>query len=183
MLYSSSPLGRLLALLRCQMSHPRGHRFWRASVLLLLALTLGGGITAAAHAQTRHPPPSAVRCPSPANPQKLYFECVGQPFDAIEETLTKDWAGWRTELHRLGITPTASYTTQLMGNPSGGRSQGFTYSGTLQTAINWDLDTLLRIPACCSTLAAPGPRARPFRPIILATALWCRAPTVLQITA
>ena len=42
----------------------------------------------------------------------------GQPFDFIEETLTKDWAGFRTELSRLGITPTASYTTQLMGNPA-----------------------------------------------------------------
>ena len=60
------------------MSHPCSYRFWRASMLLLLALTLGGGIAAAAHAQT-HQPPSAVRCPSPANPRKLYFECVGQP--------------------------------------------------------------------------------------------------------
>jgi porin len=128
------------------MRHPRGYRSWPASVLILLALTMGGGMAAAAHAQTPHPPPSAVRCPSPANPRKLYFECVGQPFDAIEETLTKDWAGFRTALHSLGITPTASYTTQLMGNPSGGQSQGFTYSGTLQAAIFWDLDTLLRIP-------------------------------------
>ena len=136
------------------MSHPCGHRFWRASMLLLLALTLGGGIAAAAHAQTRQPPPSAVRCPSPANPRKLYFECVGQPFDALEETLTKDWAGLRTELRRLGITPTASYTTQLMGNPSGGQSQGFTYSGTLQTAINWDLDTLLRLPGLLFNVGA-----------------------------
>jgi porin len=136
------------------MSHPCGHRFWRASMLLLLALTLGGGIAAAAHAQTRQPPPSAVRCPSPANPRKLYFECVGQPFDALEETLTKDWAGLRTELRRLGITPTASYTTQLMGNPSGGQSQGLTYSGTLQTAINWDLDTLLRLPGLLFNVGA-----------------------------
>jgi porin len=127
------------------MSHPCGYRFWRARTLLLLALTLGVGMTVAAGAQTR-PPPSAVRCPSPANPRKLYFECVGHPFDALEETLTKDWAGVRTALRQLGITPTASYTTQLLGNPSGGQSQGVTYSGTLQTAINWDLDTLLHIP-------------------------------------
>ena len=136
------------------MSHPCGYRFWQASMLLLLALTLGGGIAAAVHAQTRQPPPSAVRCPSPANPRKLYFECVGHPFDALEETLTKDWAGVRTELRRLGITPTASYTTQLMGNPSGGQSQGLTYSGTLQTAINWDLDTLLHIPGLLFNVGA-----------------------------
>ena len=135
------------------MSHPCSHRFWRASMLLLLALTWGGGIASAAHAQI-HQPPSAVRCPSPANPRKLYFECVGQPFDAREETLTKDWAGFRTELRRLGVTPTASYTTQPMGNPSGGQSQGFTYSGTLQIAINWDLDTLLHIPGLLFNVGA-----------------------------
>jgi hypothetical protein len=127
------------------MRHPCGHRYWRASMLLLLALAWGGGMAAAAHAQTPQPPPSAVRCPAPANPRKLYFECVGQPFDPLEETLTKDWAGVRTALRRLGITPTASYTTQLMGNPSGGQSQGLTYSGTVQTAINWDLDPLLHL--------------------------------------
>ena len=59
------------------MSHPCGHRFWRASMLLLLALTLGGGIAAAAHAQTRQPPPSAVRCPSPANPRTVVLRMRG----------------------------------------------------------------------------------------------------------
>jgi porin len=135
------------------MSHPCGDCFCRARMLLLLALTLGVGMTVAAGAQTR-PPPSAVRCPSPANPRTLYFECVGRPFDALEETLTKDWAGVRTALRRLGITPTASYTTQLLGNPSGGQSQGVTYSGTVQTAINWDLDTLLHIPGLLFNVGA-----------------------------
>ena len=92
------------------------------------------------------PAQTSVRCPSPANPHKLYFECVGQTFDFIEHTLTQDWAGFRTELHRLGILPTASYTTQLLGNPSGGRSRGFTYSGTLQASIFWDLNKLVGVP-------------------------------------
>jgi porin len=133
---------------------PGGHCCWRASVWILFALTLGIGSAATAHAQTRQPPPSSVRCPSPANPRTLYFECIGHPFDALEETLTKDWAGFRTELRRLGITPIASYTTQLMGNPSGGQSQGFTYSGTLQAAIHWDLDTLLRLPGLLFNVGA-----------------------------
>src|SRR4030095_13233093 len=100
-------------------------------------------ISAAAHGQTN--PPSSVRCPSPADPWQLYFECRRRPFDFIEETLTKDWAGFRTELSRLGITPTASYTVQLLGNPSGGQSRGFTYAGTLQASIFLDLHKLLRI--------------------------------------
>ena len=72
--------------------------------------------------------PYEIRCPSPADPYKSEFECAGGPFDFNEETMTKDWAGVRTELNRLGITPTASYTMQLMGNPSGGQSRGFTYA-------------------------------------------------------
>jgi porin len=120
--------------------------------LIPLALSLVVGISATAHGQANPPtsPSSAahrsLRCPSPANPSNLYFECIGQPFDFIEETLTKDWAGVRTELNRLGITPIASYTAQLLGNPSGGRSQGFTYVGSLQISIFWDLQKLLRIP-------------------------------------
>jgi porin len=124
-------------------------------MLMIPALSLSGGISTTVDAQTSPShKPSPVRCPTTANPTGLYFECVGQPFDFIEETLTKDWVGFRTELNRLGITPTASYTTQLMGNPSGGQSQGFTYSGTLQAAINWDLDKLLGIPGLSFNVGA-----------------------------
>src|SRR5262245_50613728 len=112
------------------------HRSWRGKKVLLLALSLFMGISAA-HGQTT--PPSSVRCPSPADPHRLYHECAGQPFYFFEETLTKNWAGLRTELSELGIKPTASYTTNLMGNPGGGQSRGFTYAGTLQASIFWDL--------------------------------------------
>ena len=63
----------------------------------------------------------------------------------IEETLTKDWAGLRTDLSELGIKPTASYTSELMGNPGGGQSRGFTYSGTVQISIFWDFAKLLHL--------------------------------------
>src|SRR5262249_58067957 len=121
--------------------------FLCSSFVTSLPLSLGGGLAGVANAQAQPPkPPSSVRCPPPANPRKMYIECVGQPFDTIEETLTKDWIELRTELSRLGITPIASYTTQLMGNTSGGQSQGFTYSGTLQASILWDLYKLLHVP-------------------------------------
>jgi porin len=116
-------------------------------MMILLALLLSLGISAVVYGQANPPnSPSFVRCRSPANPRKLYRECVGQPFDFIEDTLTEEWAGIRTELNRLGIAPTASYTAQFMGNPSGGQSRGFTYAGTLQAAIFWDLDKLVHIP-------------------------------------
>ena len=128
------------------------YSLWRIIKLMLLVLSMNVGISATAHGQASSPtsPSSSshrsVRCSTPANPGGLYFECVGQPFDYIEETLSKDWGGLRTELSTLGITPTASYTTQLMGNPIGGQSQGFTYAGTLEASINWDLHKLVGIP-------------------------------------
>jgi porin len=128
-----------------------GDRSRRLSLLLLLAVSLGAGIYAA-HGQTNSPmgqsaaPHRSPRCPSPANPGGLYFECVGHPLDFAGETLTEDWAGLRTELRRIGVVPTASYTAQFMGNPSGGQSRGFTYSGTLQAGMLWDLEKLLRVP-------------------------------------
>jgi porin len=130
-------------------------RFLYFTFLILLALSFDAGIPTAVQGQTNpQNNPSSVRCPSPANPSRLYFECVGQPFDSIEETLTKDWAGFRTELNMLGITPTASYTTQLMGDPSGGQARGFTYSGNLQVSINWDLHKLLRVPGLSFNVGA-----------------------------
>src|SRR5262245_42397410 len=118
------------------------------TLLLFHLLPWGRGLAAVAYGQTDPPHrPSAVRCPSPANPHKLYRECAGQPLDFLEQTLTADFAGVRSALQRLGITPTASYTAQFMGNPSGGQAQGVTYAGTLQTAVFWDLDKLVDLPS------------------------------------
>jgi porin len=41
-----------------------------------------------------------------------------------------------------------------MGNPSGGQSRGFTYSGTMQASIFWDLDKLIRVPGLASNMGA-----------------------------
>lgn len=123
--------------------------------MLLLSLSLSVGIPAAAHGQTSPPSkPSTVRCPSPADPRNLHFECTGQSFDMIEETLTKDWAGLRTDLSELGIKPTASYTSELMGNPGGGQSRGFTYAGTVQVSIFWDFAKLLHLAGLSFNIGA-----------------------------
>ena len=136
-------------------------RVWLVTALLFLASDLPLGIATPAFAHDEAAPlqdttgfaedPTAVtdrsiRCPAIANPHNLLFICVGKPFDAIKETLTQDWAGYRTELMSLGITWTLSYTAQFVGNPSGGQSQGFTYAGTLEALIAWDLHKLLGIP-------------------------------------
>lgn len=96
----------------------------------------------------------SLRCPTPARAHRLYWGCVGQPFESMSETLTRDWAGLRSFLGTLGIVPIASYTSQLMGNPSGGRRQGFTYAGTLDAIIAWDLQPLLGVPGLSFTVGA-----------------------------
>src|SRR5208337_3364997 len=95
--------------------------------LLLLALSFSVTIPAMAQeeATPAQEPASAaqdqdeagyrsIRCPTPANPLNLRFECVGMRLDVIKETLTKDFAGYRTALAKLGITAIHSYTAQFM---------------------------------------------------------------------
>ena len=158
------------------------HRSWRGRKVLLLALSLCVGISAAAHGQAS-PPSHSVRCPSPADPRYLYFECVGRPIDFIEETLTKDWGGFRTELNR-----TWDHADRILYDPAHGKSRRRTVTGIhLQRDLAgfdiWDFHRLLAFPAFRSTSAAPGPQARTFRPIISATILRFRARTPHRVTA
>ena len=146
MLSSSMPVALFFnSLLNLRFSATPSFKYFIARLLptaLLAAMS-----SSAVFAQSNPPnQPSSIRCPSPANPHRAYRECAGRPFEFVEETLTQDWAGFRSDLNRVGITPTASYTVQLMGNPSGGRSRGFTYAGTLQAAIYWDLEKLIHVP-------------------------------------
>jgi porin len=138
----------------------RRGRPWRATVLSLIALSLSTAFSVAAQEQQdapEEPSPSAERlerCRNPANPFRLRFECVGQTVDFLEETLSRDFAGYRSELRKLGITPTMSYTAQLMGNTDGGRASGITYAGTYQGVWSWNLEKLLRIPGLSFNIEA-----------------------------
>jgi porin len=115
-------------------------------VLVLPSLLLG--VSEAALGQNNQP--LSVRCRSAANPYRLAHECRGRAIDFEHETFTKDWTGLRTYLDDLGIKPTVSYTTQPMGNPSGGQSQGFTYAATLQGSLFIDLSKLIGVPGLSS---------------------------------
>jgi porin len=96
----------------------------------------------------------SLRCPGGARANWLYWGCVGRPFESFTETLTKDWGGFRSFLAGFGIVPFASYTAQLVGNPYGGRDQGFTYAGQLNGLIAVDLDRLLGLPGLSFTVGA-----------------------------
>jgi porin len=125
---------------------------WKAWAWVVPILVLFLGLAAPAVAQNEPAPvpdenvrvTGALRCPTLANPGGFPMECVGRPFD-FAETLTRDWAGFRRELNRLGLTPTASYTAQFLGNPSGGHSTGFTYAGTFELLVHWDIGKLLPV--------------------------------------
>jgi porin len=53
--------------------------------------------------------------------------------------MTGDWNGARATLAKVGITFASSFTTDSVGNPSGGRAQGFAYAGSYGLSINIDL--------------------------------------------
>jgi porin len=66
------------------------------------------------------------------------------PFQLIlpREHLLGDWYGTRTWLEDRGITPTLTFVTDSLGNPSGGKEQGFTTANNVGLDLNFDLDKL-----------------------------------------
>ena len=65
--------------------------------------------------------------------------------------LSGGWYGSRDTLNGWGITPYATYTTALLGNPVGGQQQGFEYSGDLDLGVAIDLERLWGLPGLVFT--------------------------------
>lgn len=53
-----------------------------------------------------------------------------------------DWYGARAWLEDQGITPTFTFVTDSLGNPTGGREQGFTTANNFGLDLNLDLEKL-----------------------------------------
>jgi porin len=66
------------------------------------------------------------------------------PFQLVlpREHLLGDWGGTRTWLEDHGVTPTFSFVTDSLGNPTGGKDQGFTTANNLGLDLNFDLEKL-----------------------------------------
>jgi porin len=66
------------------------------------------------------------------------------PFQLIlpREHLLGDWYGTRTWLEDRGIVPTLTFVTDSLGNPTGGKDQGFTTANNLGLDLNLDLEKL-----------------------------------------
>jgi porin len=69
------------------------------------------------------------------------------PFQLIlpREHLLGDWFTTRTWLEDHGITPTLTFVTDSLGNPTGGREQGFTTANNLGLDLNFDLEKLANL--------------------------------------
>ena len=59
-----------------------------------------------------------------------------------QQTMTGDWGGARSKLVNKGIDLSANYTTDIMGNPTGGLRKGVNYAGFLQAAVAVDFNKL-----------------------------------------
>src|SRR5215510_14053448 len=66
------------------------------------------------------------------------------PFKLVlpREHLLGDWYGTRTWLEDHGITPTLTFVTDSLGNPTGGTDQGFTTANNVGLDLNFDLGKL-----------------------------------------
>ena len=76
---------------------------------------------------------------SPQTPVSL------RPFQLIlpRDHLFGDWYGAAIKAGRTGFTPTLSFVTDIVGNPSGGRDQGVTHADNLGLDLLFDLDKLV----------------------------------------
>ena len=54
--------------------------------------------------------------------------------------MTGNWDGWRDVLENRGIVFSSSFVTECIGNPTGGRAQGFTYTGSYGLSLDIDFD-------------------------------------------
>jgi porin len=59
--------------------------------------------------------------------------------------LLGDWLGWRTRMEQSGLTPKVMWVTNLAGNPTGGRAQGFTETENLGIDLTYDLSHMAGI--------------------------------------
>src|SRR5215469_95636 len=66
------------------------------------------------------------------------------PFQLVlpRDHLMRDWDGTRAWLEDRGIFPTLTFVTDSLGNPTGGREQGFTTANDLGLELDFDLEKL-----------------------------------------
>jgi porin len=102
--------------------------FWTRAPLLIVVFSCTTFVTRADETEA----PAGTRSLAP-----LPFQLV-----LPREHLLGDWCGTRTWLEDRGITPTLTFVTDSLGNPSGGQAQGFTTANNVGLDLNFDLEKL-----------------------------------------
>lgn len=70
-----------------------------------------------------------------------------------QETATGSWGGLRTNLADKGVTLSANFTTDILGNPVGGLEQSARYAGFLQVAAALDLEKIASFKGWALTMS------------------------------
>ncbi len=86
--------------------------------------------------------------------QRALREAEEQLRRAEEGHMTGNWNGWRYKIAKKGVDFISSYVTDLMGNPVGGESRGFTYTGSFGLAMNVDFERAVGIDGFAFTVSA-----------------------------
>jgi porin len=102
----------------------------RRCVPVAIIALLGGMVAAGAQDVSR----------APAGTRNL----ADTPFQLVlpRQHLFGDWYGVRSWLEERGVTPTVTFLSDALGNPTGGRRQGFTTGNNLGLDLNFDLEKL-----------------------------------------
>ena len=69
-----------------------------------------------------------------------------------QRTLTGDWGGLRGKLSDEGVDISANFTTDILGNPTGGLDQSARYAGFLEATLALDLEKLLSLKGWALTV-------------------------------
>jgi len=86
---------------------------------------------------------AAIRANDPPNPPPSARPLGDPPQLTLPRAhLLGDWLGTRTWLEDHGVTPTVTFVTDALGNPTGGVQHGFTATNNLGVDVLFDLQKL-----------------------------------------
>jgi len=91
----------------------------------------------------------AFQCGNVRDPRRRPYECRPPWYDDVGADMGRAWSWISDEAVKLGITPSLSYTAQLLTNTSGvtpNASQVMLYAGQLNGSVNIDLHRLAGVP-------------------------------------
>ncbi len=91
---------------------------------------------------------SSLPAESLADPKSALSEPPGFDWERYlsQDSLTNDWFGLGSRMRERGLTLTSAFTTDLLGNPVGGFSQGFAGATSMGMQLTVDLDHYLPLP-------------------------------------